>query len=205
MKCTAQCKQCSKPFIYDRCPSSIARNVGQYCSRSCRQSSFRGRPAWNKGLPMSPEDRAARDFDRTGSTHSAETRRKMSAVHRGRKFTVEHRRKIANARGGERSNFWRGGITPERKRIYNSAEYKIWRTAVFERDDYTCRRCGQRGGWLEAHHIKPFWRFPHLRFKAANGLTLCKPCHMKTDTYGHRALTNIPLPDPQAAGYISNY
>ncbi len=70
---------------------------------------------------------------------------------------------------------------------HGSAEDRDWRKAVFERDDYTCTICGQRGGRLQADHIKPFKEFPALRHVLGNGRTLCVPCHVKTPTYGWSA------------------
>lgn len=84
---------------------------------------------------------------------------------------------------GAKNNNWKGGITPENMRIRASKEYKDWRTAVFERDDYTCQECGSRGYQLNADHIKPFAYFPELRLAIENGRTLCVPCHRKTPTY----------------------
>lgn len=85
---------------------------------------------------------------------------------------------------GSKNPIWKGGITPFRNAIHKSSEYKIWRNAVFLRDNWTCVFCGQRGVRLEADHIKPFALFPELRFAIDNGRTLCKPCHQKTPTYG---------------------
>jgi 5-methylcytosine-specific restriction endonuclease McrA len=59
----------------------------------------------------------------------------------------------------------------------HSPAYLEWRTAVFERDYYTCLDCGQVGGKLEAHHIKTFREHPALRFVVNNGITLCRKCH----------------------------
>lgn len=95
---------------------------------------------------------------------------------------------------GKKSHLWKGGITPINKQIRNSLEYKIWRRAVFERDNWTCQFCKQRGIYLEADHIKPFSLFPELRFAIDNGRTLCKECHKKTDTYlGKIKKWNIPI------------
>lgn len=69
-------------------------------------------------------------------------------------------------------------------------EYRLWREAVFKRDDWTCVWCFKRGGDLEADHIKSFANHPELRFVLDNGRTLCIPCHKKTDTYGRNAETS---------------
>lgn len=84
---------------------------------------------------------------------------------------------------GANSYSWKGGITPKNQAIRTSTKYKQWRTAVFTRDDYTCQRCFIKGTKLHAHHIKTFSKYPDLRFKVSNGLTLCVPCHSMTDTY----------------------
>lgn len=79
---------------------------------------------------------------------------------------------------------WKGGITPINEKIRKSVEYKLWWNACVERDDYTCKLCGKRGGTIHVDHIKPFSLFPELRFAIDNGRTLCVPCHRSTDTYG---------------------
>lgn len=88
---------------------------------------------------------------------------------------------------GERNNKWKGGITPINQQIRTSAEYKQWRKHVFNRDDFTCQACGERGAGLHADHELPFALFPDLRFEILNGRTLCVPCHKLTPTYAGRA------------------
>lgn len=66
-----------------------------------------------------------------------------------------------------------------KKQQRHTPEYIAWRTAVFERDKYTCAICGQVGGELNAHHIRPFKDFPKLRTDINNGVTLCKECHKR--------------------------
>ena len=80
----------------------------------------------------------------------------------------------------EKSHFWKGGKMknyPELIRLRKSGEYRLWRKAVFERDNFTCQKCGQKGGKLIAHHINNFADFPELRFNIDNGITFCKKCH----------------------------
>lgn len=123
-----------------------------------------------------------------------EMRKKLSLAKRGRApwnkgktgAQVAWNKGMAGYLAGEASPHWKGGITPEVQKIRNSLEYKVWRTAVFERDNYTCQECNNRGGYLNADHIKRFADYPELRFELNNGRTLCRDCHRKTDTYGRK-------------------
>lgn len=115
-------------------------------------------------------------------------------VKRGAIRCVECERTIN--RLGEKNQNWQGGISTENNRIRTSREMKIWRKAVFERDDYTCQICGNRSGKdnpviIHADHIKPFAHYPELRFAIDNGRTLCIDCHKATDTYAGRARKKV--------------
>jgi len=63
------------------------------------------------------------------------------------------------------------------KRIRTTKEYCYWRKSVFERDNYACQSCGEKGVELNAHHIKKWSDYIELRTDVKNGITLCKKCH----------------------------
>lgn len=125
-----------------------------------------------------------------GKKRSEQTKKLMSSRRReewrngkrkpGWKQTIETRKKISEAFKGEKSNGWKGGITPINLKLRQTIEYRLWREAVFARDRWTCQDCGDNtGGNLNAHHIKMFSTNPELRTAINNGITLCKKCHNK--------------------------
>lgn len=76
---------------------------------------------------------------------------------------------------------------------------------IFKRDDFTCQECEIKGGYLEAHHIKPFREIVRDIMQDSNGedlfsvlmsseelwnldndCTLCLKCHAKVDTHRNR-------------------
>ena len=147
----------------------------------------KGIPSPNKGRKLTKEHKEKIKKSLMGNTRR---RGKPSA-----KWSVEARRRLSESKKGSKSHLWRGGITDINKAIRNSIEYKLWRDAVYEKDNYTCVWCKSRRGWhkdiktrtiLHADHIKPFSLYPELRFAIDNGRTLCENCHRKTNTYGGR-------------------
>lgn len=84
-----------------------------------------------------------------------------------------------NKEGKNNPNYRHGKAYDEGRRPITK-EYKMWRVSVFERDKYTCQMCGQKGGDLNADHIKPWAYFKELRYKVENGRTLCVACHKTT-------------------------
>lgn len=187
------CVRCGKPFSIT--PTYYKRGVRR-CSLACATAGKRGRP-------KSLEHRYKIGLAQRGKRHSWITpdgRKRLSLALRGRKRPPRDAAwsaKISAAlvgrprfdRRGPLNPMWRGGISSEHHRIRQSAEYKTWRKAVFERDNHTCQTCGMPGGNLEADHIKPFALFPELRFDVSNGRTLCRPCHRNTPTWGKKVST----------------
>jgi 5-methylcytosine-specific restriction endonuclease McrA len=157
----------------------------KYCSKSCANSVTAlsnlgskkyvfpiGHQPWNTGI--------------RGKLHPQWNRIEKTCLKCGETFIVKNYRKnLAKYCSHECEDFARNkGKTPLYKKIRESIEYEDWRKSVFERDLYTCQDCGIIGGYLHAHHIKPFALYPDLRFEVANGLTLCKECHKKISIKG---------------------
>lgn len=146
-------------------------------------------PIYGKKRPQYVRDALSKAH--LGKKLSKEQREKMRIAHIGIKHTKEDRIKMSLSQKGSKSSNWRGGITPIIRLIRHSLEYKLWREAVFIRDNYTCIWCSARSGkgkavYLEADHIKSFSNYPELRFSIDNGRTLCKDCHKTTENYGVR-------------------
>ena len=116
---------------------------------------------------------------------TSEYREKQRIVHLGQKNGMYHIY-------GERHPQYRHGNTILHKLLWGRVEYQEWRKAVYERDNYTCQICGDdRGGNLEAHHVRSFKDFPELRYDTDNGVTLCKACHR--ELHKKVALTIMPI------------
>ena len=79
---------------------------------------------------------------------------------------------------GEANNKYNPNLTDEQRIMKrNYPEYVEWRKAVYERDDYTCQCCGQKGYDIQAHHKYNYADNESLRTDVDNGITLCKICH----------------------------
>jgi len=180
------CEQCGRSY----CGYGL-----RFCGCSCRVT-------WtnlHRNVAKRPEVREkisqyARRTNRQKQLMTPLARRKaligISRALRGRHLTPEHRAAIGRAskRAGCRPPRnphligpahpgWRGGVGPARTADFHSLQYKTFHSGVLRRDNWTCQRCGKRGGVLRAHHIKSWAEYPALRHDITNGLTLCRQCH----------------------------
>lgn len=138
-----------------------------------------------------------------GKTHNKTTKKHFRDINIGKKLPLKTRLKISNAITGKNNPNYIDGRTPVIISVRHLVEYENWRKQVFERDNYTCQECGQRGGDLESHHIKPFIvvfneflmkynqfsptedkevlimlaKKHNLFWDINNGKVLCKKCH----------------------------
>jgi len=94
---------------------------------------------------------------------------------------------------GEKGSGWRGGLTNTGKLVRNHIKKSTnWTQDVFANYDYTCSRCGKRGGRLHAHHlvklseiiikkkiksIEDIYSNNDILFDLENGVCLCVDCH----------------------------
>lgn len=126
-----------------------------------------------------------------GKVRSAENRKRISQTlkKKGIKPPRPPREKLCR---GENHRWWKGGITPINETVRKSLEYKLWRKAVFERDNFTCVWCGKKDKTIQADHIQEFSKRPDLRFAIDNGRTLCKECHFKRH-WGNEVESDITL------------
>jgi plasmid stability protein len=125
-----------------------------------------------------------------GHSVSTETRNIISNKLMGRKLPLEQVEGIKKRLTGlckENNYNWKGGISREK---HGGKEYIEWRSKVYQRDNWNCQTCGQRGGGLQAHHIKSWKKYPELRYDINNGVTLCIECHKLTTNYRNKVEHN---------------
>ena len=174
------------------------------CRKCYITPEFREKQKRNSGMlgkHHSPEIRKKIRDSVLGTKRTPEQRKNISRARMGisHKHTPTSRLKISIAQRGKLGNNWKGGISKTnynlRFVIQHSFEYRQWRSDVFHRDNFTCRKCGDsRGSNLQAHHIKSFQdiindhKITNIEqalkceelWNLNNGVTLCETCHKKT-------------------------
>lgn len=167
-KIIGKCLYCKGDIVANY--SAMNKPWRKFCSYTCKIT-------WrNKNIPQTEKQRKL----------SAERAKKTFL---GIKKSDEVRLKMAEIHKGEKSHFWKGGITSKDRKLRNGVNTKIWRDKVLKRDNYQCQICGVfkgEGIKIEADHIKSWSKYPKLRFEVTNGRALCKSCHKKTDNFGNK-------------------
>ena len=166
-------------FICEVCGKAFYRHhslKAHFCSRKCKaefQKTIRREkhPRWQGGIREKIcQCCGKRIIWKSSKPYSTFIKQKFCSKKCSDKCGVRYK--------GKDNPNWKGG-----RQIRDMNKQLKWSRKVFKRDNYTCQDCGQRGGDLQAHHIKGFTDYPELRWKLSNGRTLCKKCHYKTYTF----------------------
>jgi hypothetical protein len=185
---TKQYEVCKKNFEKKINYSKNYWEKAKFCSRECqvkgrvylgeRGGFKKGIIPWNKGMKGVSCN--------TGRTHIKKGQHLSPATQFKKGETSWLKGKKNPHFAGANNPRWKGGVTPEHKKIRWSQEYKDFREEIFKRDNYTCQNkdCGRKRKpgdrvVLNAHHIKSFADYPELRLEKSNAITLCKECHEK--------------------------
>ena len=179
---TKICLKCNKEFNKPITCSKKKWGERMYCSNSCANSvnstgtkRCLGNIPWNKGKKL--------------GRYLKNTCIKKNCLICDKEFIVKNYRKdIAKYCCKRCSEIARDeGKSTKNKRIRQSIEYRLWREAVFARDNWTCQKYKIKGGKLHPHHILNFAEYPELRFAIDNGITLSRKAHLEFHKeYGFR-------------------
>lgn len=156
------------------------------------------KPPSRKGIKHNKETKLKIGLTKLGKKLSEKTKLKIGSKNKKTYLNEKLRSDIRDRNKGKNSHFWKGGLSNLSRIIKNHFKYKIWRTNVYKRDNYTCQECGQVGGKLNVHHkiafstIKQKFKIKTLKnalkckllFDLDNGITLCSKCHHLTINYG---------------------
>jgi hypothetical protein len=90
-------------------------------------------------------------------------------------------------KGKNNPNYNPNRTDEEREKERKTLENDMWVKEVYQRDNYTCKYCGKRGGNINAHHLDSYHWCIEKRFDIDNGITLCEHCHKKFhEKYGYK-------------------
>jgi endogenous inhibitor of DNA gyrase (YacG/DUF329 family) len=155
---TVQCEYCGKDII--KHPSWVKEH--NFCSQECLANSRKTGETVKCYVCGKEFYKIKSQIDRSEKHFCSE------------KCKCEHQTTLR----GELSPQYNPNLTDE-ERIVNRdcIEYTEWRNKVFERDNYTCQRCGKRQGDINAHHLNGYHWYKEGRTDVNNGVTLCSCCH----------------------------
>jgi hypothetical protein len=88
---------CMEPKGFNRTSGGCGKTEKSEASKKRTSETMKGRPANNKGMPLSKKSREKIKIASTGRKHSEETKKKLSVSKTGKKLSEEHKKKSATA------------------------------------------------------------------------------------------------------------
>ena len=163
---------------------------------------------------VSEETRLKISKAKKGHKKTPEQIEKSAKYHRGKTVSEETKNKLREsfktnknpggaAKGLKKSDAWhdkiiktyanRKELSPEdyKRIIEDKNDRRFFKSSMkhyecFIRDDFTCQKCSNKGGRLNAHHMNSWKFFPEQRYSLDNLVTLCTACHKAFHaTYGN--------------------
>jgi hypothetical protein len=185
-KVKCRCDICSKEIIV--IASQFKKNKHNYCSIECAR---KGETEFYSGKHSKLYSKVKVKCNYCGKAFSInQYRAEHERYHYCSKQCKANHQKIILT--GENNPSYNPNLTDE-ERIYGRyiPNYKEWRRAVYERDNYKCQCCGKSiSGHLVAHHLYNYAEHKDMRTDINNGITLCEYCHKEFhDHYGYRENT----------------
>lgn len=173
------CRRCGVPFTVP--PSRAVAGRGAYCSLACKDSQV---SEWRNCEHCGERFHATRSqvLDGNGRYCSQrcwgltkQNRLTRICQHCGGSFVVVPAQ-AAKGRGKYCSRTCYRAAQPPSCNSSWRPGMDSWRKGVLARAGYRCQRCNATDD-LQAHHIKPWAKYPELRRDPANGIALCRSCH----------------------------
>jgi len=154
---------------YPNCKKCSHSNVSEETRLKMSQS-FKGRPAWNKGLKgVSEETSLKMRIKKIG----------VSPANKGKECSREQRIQISCTNRNIEIEHFDDFTTDESSRERNKFADLNLHNQCFERHNYACDRCGLKKVVLQAHHKNGWKHFPEQRFSISNLVSLCSYCHKR--------------------------
>ncbi|MHA2040165.1 MAG: hypothetical protein ACW98X_27510 [Promethearchaeota archaeon] len=190
-----KCSNCGDDLY--RTPYDISQHDNFYCNRRCmgehRKKFLSGEnhPSWKGGCVTVVCATCNKNFEI--KRHALNENNFCCQKCLGQWLSKNH--------SGENSWLWQGGKNDLQNTIRKSTKMKEWVRSIFERDDFTCKKCNDGSNNLNAHHLKSLAQI--LRdnnistieealvcdelWDLKNGETVCYDCHCSFHViYGKR-------------------
>lgn len=169
--------------------------LGKTCNQIAREINKDPKRVWewmkNYGIDINPRGSNYFDnLDMTGKTwlgrkHKESTKQKIreARIKDGHVPYLKNGEHWLKGVPREEHPIWKGGLTPERQKVYSSLEWSEAVKQVWKRDNATCQNCGKHHneyknrGTFHIHHIVSFM-IKEKRTDVDNLILLCRDCHL---------------------------